>query len=284
MALPCWAKEPTVGPNDGKAVESIAPVETPVLDAVEKMPDTTLPQSLEKSGDYAASLLEWRRILNQLHGPDRLNGLLATARLQQKLGNDSGALITLRTAQTEYATDDRAPEILYYISNLTTGDERTQLLGLINTRFAQTPWGQSALMQAVWQEAGTTGKISQTYDLPNAITLQKRLALLRVEAKARFTTAFAFSIIPGGGHLFLKDYATGGILLMFWAVLFLAFLSACRHRHYAYALVWAFPMAALWLNSPGLTIALAKQQAADQREAALTSWKDLQPPPIPANK
>jgi hypothetical protein len=70
--------------------------------------------------------------------------------------------------------------------------------------------------------------------------------------------------------------------LLGWAVFGLAFLSACRHRHYAYAFVWAFPFMALWLNSPLSAAQAAEAAAYAARVQTMAGWQDLRPSYIPA--
>ncbi|MBI1308285.1 MAG: hypothetical protein GC129_00305 [Proteobacteria bacterium] len=271
------AATPTVGPLDGKTVESLPALASPVT-TTERMPDFSFPKALEENGDLTSALFAWQRLAHEFPGPDRARALLAIARLQQTLGNSAAAALTWQTFAHEYPTHPRAEELAFRQAQLTTGAAQQAVLQKLAQKPTRTAWDDAALYTRVWDEAQTRGLITNTYGLEKAQLLQTKLAMLAQQSRARTATAAAVSLLPGAGLLFLNhNSATGGLMLFMWAVLGLAFLSACRHRHYAYALLFAMPFAAIWLNAPVAAVELARQQAVTARHTALASMVEFQP-------
>lgn len=276
-----FAAPAKVGPRDGLVVESLPPLATPQIAAVEKMPDTAFPAQLEKMGDLASAQLAWQRIAYEANGPEREKALFQVLRLQSLQGQQQAVLGTMRVLEGDFPRTPRAPEALYYLSEAQTGAHKQETLTTLAGMYPQSPWSQAALMRDVWQQLNTTGKITQNYNLPQALKIEGRLKLLQQEGKTRAATAMAFGLVPGGGHFYLHQYLQGAVMLLGWALFGLAFLSACRHRHYAYALVFVWPFAALWATSPGAAAGVAHQQEKDATTRAIANWNDVAPPPLP---
>lgn len=280
LAAAAYAAPLTVGPLDGQPGPKLPAVAMPAMVATEKLASTAFPATLEQMEDYPSAILEWQRVAYQSNGPDRLHALTKVAQLQTRLGQNAAAANTYQTILREYPATPQTAEILYNLTRITSGTTHTTVLTSLKTAHAQTVWGKAALMENVWQQA-RAGRVTQTFGLPQAQTLQKRLAAARVVQTNTIAMAGAIGVVPGAGHAYLGQWGQGAVLFIAWALFLLAFLSACRHRHYAYAFVFVVPAMALWLSSPANAIALARQEAAQRRAANLAKWSDLAPQ-IPA--
>jgi hypothetical protein len=166
------------------------------------------------------------------------------------------------------------------LAQTTQGAAQASAISHIRQTYADTPWGRAALMQLVWQQAAS-GRVTQTYALPQAEDLKKRLDAAAVTGQSRATNAAMLGVFPGAGHAYIGQVAQGIFLFIGWAVFTLAFLSACRHRHYAYAFVFVFPAVALWLNSPLLALQQARAQAQQQLQGSLVKWQAELAVPFP---
>lgn len=273
------APTPKVGPLDGTSTTALPALATPTAN-VEKLIDTAFPRMLENMHDFPSAALEWQRVAYKSQGPEREAALYRAAQLHMRMGHTAAAVASFRQILQEDPDSPHLPEALYYLSHLTTGATQTEILTGLQTKFPTSGWTKTALMENAWQQAAT-GRIEKTWSQPNAVTLQKRLQLLRKENQDRLAIAGAAGVVPGAGHIFLGQYAQGGFLLLGWAMFALAFLSACRHRHYAYAFVFAVPMAALWLSSPVVAMQQGRQQATEKLAKSLAEWKDVLPPAAP---
>lgn len=276
LAAAAYAAPVQVGPLDGKAAPSLPAIAMPGDVVTEKLASTAFPATLEQMGDYPSAILEWQRVAYQSDGPDRLHALFKAATLQSQLNENSAATNTYQTILREYPTAAQTPEVLYHLAQITSGTTYTNVLTTLKTSYAQTSWGQAALLQNVWQQA-QTGRITQTFNIPAAETLKKRIAAEHLVNINKGAMAGALGVIPGAGQIYLGQSGQGLALFVMWALFLLAFLSACRHRHYAYAFVFVIPAMALWLSSPATAIDLAKQQAAERRVTNLAKWTDLMP-------
>ena len=113
---------------------------------------------------------------------------------------------------------------------------------------------------------------------PQAETLKKRVAAIRTTGQAKLALAGAMGVLaPGLGHMYAGNIPQGVAVLIIWCLFTLAFLSACRHRHYAYAFLFVIPAAALWLTGPVVAMQLAKEQTDKVLHASLAKWADLRP-------
>ncbi len=282
LAAPLYAL-PNVGPLDGTQGPSLPAVGMPMLAAEEELPNTTLPLRLEELGLYDAALLEWARIEASTRGPERTQALQRLMILSELIGQPTAAQ-AYETQWRELNPTAPLPSELYYVRYL-MGQPSTDVEASLRTLASTAPDDYySVLMRwdAVWNEAILTGKINRTYNLPAAAQLQERLKFLHAKEVADYMLAVGLAVIPGLGHLFLQQWALAAVLLLGWAVFGLAFLSACRHRHYAYAFVWALPFVGLWLNSPLAAAQAAEAAARQARVNAMTTWQDLRPTFIPA--
>lgn len=266
------AEAPKVGPKDGMAVESLPALAIPSVAVAQKLVDITFPTYLEKMGDNHSALLEWQRVAYQSSGNDRQNALYRIALLQVKLEDDAAAAQTLTKLVTEFPASANAAQAYVLLAQTATGAQQASAIAAIRTSYADTAWGKAALMQLVWQQAAA-GAVTQTYGLPQADNLKKRIGQQDLDQQRRATTATMLGIFPGAGHAYIGQVGQGLFLFLGWAVFTLAFLSACRHRHYAYAVVFVVPAVALWLNSPFLARAASGQLAAQQRTEALAKWQ-----------
>lgn len=282
LAWPVLAA-PHVGPLDGAQGPSLPAVAMPTLAQEEELPNTALPLRLEELGLYDAALLEWARIEQRAREPERMQALERLIILSELTGQPSAAQ-AYESQWRELNPTAPASTELAYVRYL-MGQPRAALETTLRTLATTAPDDYySVLMrwEALWHEAVNTGRITNIYNLPAAAQLQERLKFLHTKEVADYMIAVGLAVIPGAGHLYLQQWAMAAVLLLGWAVFGLAFLSACRHRHYAYAFVWAFPFMALWLNSPLLAAQAAEAAAYAARVQAMAGWQDLRPTFIPA--
>lgn len=276
VCAPLWAA--TVGPLHGKAGPSLRALGTPAGIQAEELPDTSFPASLEDRGDLASALLEWQRIAHKAYGEEREEALTNAVRLSIALQRPQLAGSLLAELLTENPATPYAPQALYHLATGTDSMAAAQALGQLQTIFPHSPYTQAAQMNDVWQQAETSGKVLNTFNLPQAETLKKRLATLRNAEQARIGLAGAMGVImPGLGHMYAGYMAQGVAVLIIWCLFTLAFLSACRHRHYAYSFLFVIPAAALWLTGPVVAMELAKDQREKKIETSLKKWHDLRP-------
>lgn len=272
-----------VGPLDGKQVESLPPVITPMEapDAtmlVEKIANPGLAETAEKMEDTITAITEWQRLAYEFSGADRAKALQRLAAVQIKAGQKQGAAQTLRTFMKENPQSPGLAKARYQLFMATHDTPaETEALNLIMQQNPRTAWDDAALYTLVYNKALATGHVEETYGMEKAATLQTRMKMLDQQNTARKATATMLGFVPGAGQMFLGKYAEGGLYLMLWALITLAFLSACRHRQYAYSFPLALAMAGLWLNSPGSAAQIAKDMAEAERKAAMPQWAGLQP-------
>jgi hypothetical protein len=247
----------------------------PFLAHEEELFNPSLAQELEQRGLLAAATLEWARLEHDARGADLVQTREALARLSYRQGQATQAAAFLTELQ-QHNPAYQPPEALL-LAQVAAGVSTTQALQALQARFPTSQGSVTARWQAVWRQAAADGVIRQSWGIPTAATLAARLKFLRAEALTQYTLAVGLAVVPGMGHLLLQQWAKAAALLLGWGLFGLAFLSACRHRHYAYAFVWAVPFMALWLNSPLSAAQAAEAQAQQTRWQAMRGWQDLRP-------
>ncbi|MCA3244772.1 MAG: hypothetical protein INF43_05685 [Alphaproteobacteria bacterium] len=278
LLVPAWGwTAARVGPLDGAKGPSLPAVAMPALAHEEELFNPWLAKELERRGMLAAATLEWTRLEREARGADRQQTLEALARLSYQQGQPALAAEFIIQLQDLNPTYQPGEGLLMAQLGAVQGASRTAVLQALQTRYPTSRESVTARWRAVWQEAAATGRVSQAWGLEMASLLEARLKFLRAEALTHYTLAVGLAVLPGAGHLVLQDWGRAVVLLVGWALFGLAFLSACRHRHYAYALVWAVPFVALWLNSPLSAAQSAELKAQHQRWQAMASWQDLRP-------
>ncbi len=277
VCAPLWAV--TVGPLHGKPGPSLRALGTPAGSiATEELLDTSFPTSLEDRGDLASALLEWQRIAHKAFGAEREMALTNATRLSIALERPQVANALLTELLTQNPSSPYAPEALYHLATGTDTMAAAQAFGQLQTVFPHNPWTEAAQMNEVWQQAERSGKIVNTYGLQKAEDLKKRISVLRAAEQARIGLAGAMGVLmPGLGHMYAGNMPQGIAVLIIWCLFTLAFLSACRHRHYAYSFLFVIPAAALWVTGPVVAMELAKDQTEKKIEASLKKWSDLRP-------
>ena len=277
ICTPLWAV--TVGPLHGKPGPSLRALGTPAGSiATEELLDTSFPASLEDRGDLASALLEWQRIAHKSFGAERELALTNATRLSIALERPQVANALLTELLTQNPASKYAPEALYHLATGPDTMAAAQAFGQLQNIFPQNPWTEAAQMNEVWQQAHRAGKVVNTYNLPKAEDLRKRLRTMYAAEQARIGLAGAMGVImPGLGHMYAGNMPQGVAVLIIWCLFTLAFLSACRHRHYAYSFLFVIPAAALWLTGPVVAMELAKDQRDKKIEASLAKWDDLRP-------
>ncbi|TKW61849.1 MAG: hypothetical protein DI628_04310 [Blastochloris viridis] len=277
ISTPLWAV--TVGPLHGKPGPSLRALGTPAGSiATEELLDTSFPGSLEERGDLPSALLEWQRIAHKSFGAEREMALTNATRLSIALERPQVANALLTELLTQNPASPYAPEALYHLATGTDTMAAAQAFGQLQKIFPNNPWTEAAQMNEVWQQAHRAGKVVNTYNLPKAEDLRKRLRTMYAAEQARIGLAGAMGVImPGLGHMYAGNMPQGIAVLIIWCLFTLAFLSACRHRHYAYSFLFVIPSAALWLTGPVVAMELAKDQRDKKIEASLAKWDDLRP-------
>ncbi len=279
LLLPALACAVTVGKLDGKAGPSLRPIGTPGLSMeVEHLPDTGFPKELERLGDLPAAALEWQRLAHKSSGAEREQALTNAARLYIAMDQPAVASNLISELIKQNPASPYAPEALYHISTGPEGAAQAGALKQLQTNFTGNAWSTAALMKDVWEQAETRGRITQTYNLPQAEELKKRLKKLRGEQQEKVARAGALGVfIPGAGHAYAGNVPQGIAVMLVWCLFTLAFLSACRHRHYAYAFLFVIPSVALWLTSPVVAMQLVRDETRQKMEQNFTRWSDLRP-------
>lgn len=287
LLLPAMAQAITVGPLHGKPGPSLRPISSPDVGmAVEELPDTGFPKELERSGDLAGAAVEWQRLAYKSAGMEREQALTNATRLYIALDKPVIASTILNELVTENPSTPYAPEALYHISTgpRTTVNAVAQSTALkqLQKIFPENAWTKAALLNDVWMQA-EKGRVTHTYNLPQAEEMKKRIKQVRGLQQEKVARAGALGVIvPGAGHAYAGNVPQGLTVLLVWFLFMLAFLSACRHRHYAYSFLFVIPAASLWLTSPVVAMQLVRDETEKKVVANLAKWNDLKPE-IPTN-
>lgn len=269
----------TVGPLDGKAGPALKPLGIPAVGmSVEELPDTGFPKALEQLGDLPSAALEWQRLAHKAHGAEREQALTNAARLNIAMGRPAVASAIINELITENPATPYAPEALYHISTGPKSEAQAGALKQLTDKFAANPWTTASQLHDVWQQAESTGKITQTYGIKQAEELKKRIKTLRNAQQEKIAKSGAFGvIIPGAGHAYAGNIPQGLTVFLVWCLFTLAFLSACRHRHYAYSFLFVIPSVALWLTSPVVAMEIVRDNTHKTLVTSLKGWNDLRP-------
>jgi hypothetical protein len=287
MLLPVMVHAVTVGPLHGKPGPSLRAIASPSAGmAVEELPDTGFPKELERLGDLSGAAVEWQRLAYKSGGREREQALTNATRLYIAMNNPVTASVIINELLSENPASPYAPEALYHISTGTRTainvTAQTTALKQLQTAFPENAWTKAALMNDVWAQA-EKGRIKQTYKLPEAEEMKKRIKKVRGLQQEKVARAGALGVIvPGAGHAYAGNVPQGLTVLLVWFLFTLAFLSSCRHRHYAYSFLFVIPSAALWLTSPVVAMQLVRDETEKKVVADLAKWNDLKPQ-IPSN-
>ena len=268
----------TVGPLDGKPAPTLKPLGIPAMSMeVESLPDTGFPKELERMGDLQSAALEWQRLAHKSTGSERELALTNATRLFIAMNQPVVASNLINELLTENPTTSYAPEALYHISTGPKGEAQQGALKQLQDKFAANEWAVAALMHDVWLQA-EKGRISNTYQLKPAEELKLRMKKIRAEQQEKVARAGALGVfIPGAGHAYAGNIPQGITVLLVWCLFTLAFLSACRHRHYAYSFLFIIPSVSLWLTSPVVAMQLVRDETQKKIATSLANWNDLRP-------
>ncbi|PZP40551.1 MAG: hypothetical protein DI585_00335 [Pseudomonas fluorescens] len=267
-----------VGPLDGKAGPSLRPLGSPGGIQTEVLPDTGFPKELERLGDLPSAAVEWQRLAYQSHGKERELALTNAARLNIAMGNPNVASRLISELINDNPATQYAPEALFHIATGSYGDAQANAFRQLQEKFPGNPWTTAAQMSDVWKQAEAKGRIKQTYGLEAAEKLKQRINMLRVEQQKKIAVSGAMGVIlPGAGHAYAGNIPQGVTVFIFWCLFTLAFLSACRHRHFAYSFLFVIPSVSLWLTSPIVAMEIVRDETKSEIAANLQKWTDLQP-------
>ncbi|RYG59440.1 MAG: hypothetical protein EON60_10440 [Alphaproteobacteria bacterium] len=278
LLLPVLAFAASVGRLDGKPGPALRPIGTPGMSMeVERLPDTGFPKELERMGDLPAAALEWQRLAHSAHGDEREQALTNAARLYIAMDQPAVASNLITELIQQNPATDYAPEALYHISTGPGGVAQSGALKQLQEKFPGNGWSNAALMHDVWLQA-QKGRVKETYNLPQAEELKIRLKKLRGEQQEKIARAGALGVfLPGAGHAYAGNIPQGITVMLVWCLFTLAFLSSCRHRHYAYSFLFVIPAASLWLSSPVVAMQLVRDETRKTIETNLQKWTDLKP-------
>ena len=266
-----------VGPKDGHKGPSLPAVAMPTLAAEEKLKSPTLALDLERKGLHAAATLEWARFAEEAKGPDRAQALEHLAKLSFWQRNPVAGEAYVVQLLNEFPERGITEKIWEAELQATPVWARENLLQRLTEAQPQTRISVAARWDDVWRQAWLEGAVTQSWQLPEAKLLQARLESLAHRAQLRFMVAVGASVVPGLGLVLLGAFGWAALVVGVWVVFGWAFFSACRHRHYAYSLVFAFSWVAVWLLSPGLAGHVAERQAITYRHEVMKTWQDLRP-------
>lgn len=258
-----------VGPLDGMAGPSLPAVGMPTLVAEAELFNPSLPLSLEKIGLNDAALLEWARLLPDAYGEERKLVLGKLALLSLREGHEAAATQWLSDLTAEFPDETESLEMLLIRLERAQGNARVPLLARLVAEFPDAESSLAARRADVMRQALDEGWIRQDWGLPEAGQINAKLQALQSTAKRDTMLAIGLAVVPGLGYAWLGAWGEAAMLLLGWCVLGWAFASACRHRHYAYAMVFALPWMALWMNAPIAAGMMAEAQAKEARIEAL---------------
>lgn len=273
---PSAVAEVRVGPRDGMVVESLPPVAMPIFQNEQKLPNTALAKRLERQENWAMAAMEWQRLALETSGKEEATAWMHAALATAKTGSPHAAADILSTV-LETAPATQHDELMFHFTRFSTGVSQTEALAQLAQNPAN-PWAKAALWQNVMQQA-RTGAVTKTYNLPEAESLRRTQAAFAQKSATMALTTGLIGLVPGAGHMVLGHYTQGAMILLFTALFALAFLSACRHRHYAYAFLLVIPAASLWLNSPILAYQATKAASQATWQAQLAAWENKIPTP-----
>jgi hypothetical protein len=269
-----WAAmaEPRVGPHDGMRVENLPPVAFPTATVEENLPDNALAVQLEKNGFDVLAGVEWQRVALASHGAEERRAWLRAGQAFMRAQKYQAAELSFQKAQDLGGGAPSAmPELLYNVAGASTGAPRMAALGKLAT-MPHNPWAKAALWRDVLAQA-EHGPITHTYGWPELDAMRAYQTRFAAGNQKQAWIAAGFGAIPGAGHMVEGDYSQGAMILLFTALFGLAFLSACRHRHYAYSFLLVLPCVSLWLNSPIMAHALSLQKAEARWQAQVAKLK-----------
>jgi hypothetical protein len=258
-----------VGPLDGAAGPSLPVVGMPTLVAETELFNPSLPLSLEKIGLNDAALLEWARLLPDAYGEERKLVLGKLALLSLREDYEVAANQWLSDLKAEFPDETESLEMLLIRLERAEGDARVPLLARLAAEFPDAESSLAERRADVMRQALDDGRIRQDWGVPEAVQIQAKLQTLHSTAQRDTLLAIGLGVVPGLGYAWLGAWGETAMLLMGWCVFGWAFAAACRHRHYAYALVFALPWVGLWMNAPSAAGAMAEAQAKEARTAAL---------------
>ncbi len=238
--------------------------------------DTSFPQTLEEQGSYASALLEWQRIAHKEQGQTRAQALLRIARLQHLLGRLQQAAATYTAFEKAFPAHKNLNEVMYWHSRTLPSHMRSKVLTKMAEKFPQNLWTKEATYRAVWDMTQEGYTIKNPVD-PRAKELIHRLNSVFSDQKQQAFFAATWSLIPGAGYAFIKQWAKAGltfstIFLLMWTVFF-----ALKHRHWPYATTWGMLLLGLWAYS---ALDVYKETTKNQhllKLSAMAQWFDLHP-------
>lgn len=276
----CGYAAPKVGPLDGKRVESLPALATPLGMAEEKITDTGFAEAMEAAEDWASALYAWQQVAHDTPVWAQAEALHHIARAQQNLGYTHAAAQTYRRLLDAATSDDARAEVYFYLMQLADATEQprvvTEVLALQTQTTAGKAWKNAALYHSVWAEA-QAGAVTTTYELPKALELQARVKAMDADLSRRAAVAGRFGVLPGLGHAYLGRPQSAAAMLPVWALFGWAMLFAFRRRQWPYGFIWALAFFAIWVSGPAQARKLAETMNADTRMAALNSWEDVMP-------
>lgn len=268
LLVPCaWAAK--VGPLDGAAGPSLPAVGMPSLVAESELFNPSLPLQLEKLGLNEAALLEWARLLNDAHGADRKMVLEKLVLLSLREGHTYAADSWLAELQEAYPDEQESLEMLLIRYEKADASQKNTVLARLTEAYPAQEASLDVRRADVLRQAVQNGAIANTWGVMDVSAIEAVLTEQKAAGGVRVMVAIGLGVVPGLGYAYLGAFGEAAMLLLGWCVLGWAFAAACRHRHYAYALVFALPWVALWMNAPMAAGAMAEAQAQTLRVDAL---------------
>ena len=290
--LPAYAQE--VSPTNETSIaaenEQIPVYTVPeVLDGIvdpgfnaQEMADPSFAMYLAENGDTTSAILEWQRLIFRSQDPDlKAKARVEVAKLYIKTQQFSDAARVLQQLQKQTPQSPHIPQSLYLLSIIAdlTHDfnagavYRQQLMN----RYSTSPELGEAERHTLWYRALAGMDVFPIVYTADARMLKKRLFNFPAtdEKKARQATLMSF--IPGLGHLTLGDPRTGAILLFFNIIFIWALVTALRSRHFAYATVFGFIWALVYVGTLYSAYVAAHHIAYEKRVEAMDTWDDVRP-------
>lgn len=258
------------------SLKGLGTVESEALSAI----DDTFVRKLEKSGEYESAILEWQRVYHNTSNKHlRQQALWRVARLEEMLGNKEKAYHAYENYGAAFPKSTYIPEALYRMGMLAEAEQNggsKDFRMRLEINFPDNTWRDALDYAYAWKQA-QNGRYIPESDNEKITELRTRLQELQVKNTYTILGSTSFSMVPGLGHFFLKDWRTGLMAFVLNSLFFWALVHALRKRDWPYALVFGLVFGILYTGTFFSARSLAEREMMEERLNAMNSWQHLHP-------
>jgi len=243
--------------------------------------DPAFPKHLEKMGDSASAILEWRRIAFTTEDASlKAQAYFHIGRLYYLNDQPEESIKAFENFGAHFPKDTRTNQALYYmtLSSIQLDSKETpSLIGRMEERFADTEWTKSARYAYLWslakqgKETGFKAKEKQEKQLLQILKPYPT----NVDEKAWMATLLSF--LPGAGHLYLDSLSIAAAAFVINFIFFMAFLHALREKQWAYSMVLGLIFSCIYFGTIFSSYTLTYSSALSARLDAMASWENMHP-------